>query len=151
MDFVKPGSDSRHAVVEVGHGPMRPQLGRFVWLSVFGGTCVLAGAAYAITGQGLPCPFLLATGWLCPFCGSSRMGVALLRGDLAAAWGWNPFVLVLGAWLAAVWLWTAVQLIRPRSVRWPGARGVVEGVPPVFVVLVITGLGLAYMVLRNIL
>jgi len=61
---------------------------------------------YATTGLGVPCVFRAATGWDCPFCGGTRMGAALLHGDLATAWHFNPFALVglglatlLGGWL----------------------------------------------------
>ncbi|WP_328701796.1 DUF2752 domain-containing protein [Aestuariimicrobium ganziense] len=56
------------------------------------------GAAMAVvnvaTGWGVPCPFRAMTGLWCPLCGSTRMGASLVRGDLAAAWAWNPVVLV---------------------------------------------------------
>jgi hypothetical protein len=42
-------------------------------------------AVYATTGAGVPCPFLALTGWSCPFCGGTRMGSALLHGELSAA------------------------------------------------------------------
>jgi hypothetical protein len=78
-------------------------------LPVVGG--VLAGglalsALFATTGVGVPCPFLALTGWQCPLCGGTRMGAALLHGDVAAAYAFNPLafvaLIVLGA-LAAVW------------------------------------------------
>ena len=56
---------------------------------------------YATTGWGVPCPFRLLTGWQCPFCGGTRMGSALLHGDLSAAFAANPFVL-LGVLATAV-------------------------------------------------
>ena len=42
-------------------------------------------ALFATTGFGLPCPFLALTGWQCPLCGGTRMGSALLHGDLVSA------------------------------------------------------------------
>lgn len=63
-------------------------------------------ALYAATGLGVPCAFRAITGWDCPFCGGTRMGAALLHGDVSSAWAFNPFALVglvlaaiLGAWL----------------------------------------------------
>lgn len=61
---------------------------------------------YATTGLGVPCVLRSLTGWDCPFCGGTRMGAALLHGDIATAWSYNPFALVglglatvLGLWL----------------------------------------------------
>lgn len=124
---------------------------RLGWLSLFGGTCAVAGGAYAVAGRGIPCPFLAATGWLCPLCGSSRMAVALLHGDPVAAWGWNPFALVLALLLFFAWSWTLVRLILRREVALPGPLGVLERWSPG---LLLTGLavpGLGFMVLRNLL
>jgi hypothetical protein len=82
-------------------------------------------ALYATTGLGLPCPFRLLTGWDCPLCGGTRMGDALLHGDVPAAFGFNPLALlglaILGV-LAVVWAVEAVgglafRLPRPLSER----------------------------------
>ncbi len=58
-----------------------------------------AGLLYALfigtTGQGLPCVFHTVTGLECPGCGVSRMCLALLRLDFAAAWSYNPAVMAL--------------------------------------------------------
>lgn len=62
------------------------------------------GLAYALfwrlTGLALPCPFHALTGLWCPGCGVSRMCLALLRGDMAAAWDHNPALMLLGPALA---------------------------------------------------
>jgi hypothetical protein len=82
-------------------------------------------ALYATSGLGLPCPFRLLTGWDCPLCGGTRMGDALLHGDLPGAFGFNPVALVglviLGV-LGVVWTVEAVggpafRLPRPLSER----------------------------------
>jgi hypothetical protein len=51
-------------------------------------------ALYATTGFGLPCPFRAITGWDCPLCGGTRMGSALLHGDVQAAFLYNPLALI---------------------------------------------------------
>lgn len=66
---------------------------------------VVSGVYLASGGRlGLPCPLRTLTGLDCPFCGSTRMGAALMRGDLGAAWHFNPVTLVatgvLGLWAA---------------------------------------------------
>ena len=74
---------------------------------------------YAITGIGIPCPWRLATHTLCPFCGSTTMGAALLRGDLGAAWAANPFVLTALAGLALACVFWFVELVGGPGVRLP--------------------------------
>ena len=77
-------------------------------LRTVGGMAAVAlglGGAYALTGIGVPCP-LLSVGIYCPFCGGTRMVASALRGDMGAAFHWNPF-LFLGsiALLVAVVAW----------------------------------------------
>lgn len=43
----------------------------------------------------VPCPFHAVTGVPCPGCGMTRACVAVARGDLAAAWGFHPFALLV--------------------------------------------------------
>lgn len=102
------------------------------------GTLAVAGvglsALYATTGIGLPCPLRTMTGWACPLCGGTRLGSALLRGDVAAAFSHNPLLLVgLGVLTVLGVLWTvealggpavrlptrsAARLARVRPTRW---------------------------------
>jgi hypothetical protein len=86
---------------------------------------VALSALYATTGLGLPCPFRAVTGWDCPLCGGTRMGDALLHGDVSAAFGFNPLavvgLLVLGI-LGVLWAveaagGPAVRLRRPLADR----------------------------------
>ena len=57
-----------------------------------------------------PCPFHAITGVPCPGCGSTRAALALARGDVFAAFGWNPlaaFAMVAGGaacLLAPLWV-----------------------------------------------
>jgi hypothetical protein len=90
---------------------------------------VLAGglalsALFATTGIGLPCPFLALTGWQCPLCGGTRMGGALLAGDLGTAFAANPLALVATAVLAVLSVLWAIELLGGPAVRPP--RGVGE-------------------------
>lgn len=82
------------------------------WAVVLG----LAGAGYGlfvrITGVGIPCPFHALTGWYCPGCGISRLCLALLRLDFAAALQSNAAVFALLPVGAAVLCAWAVQYIR---------------------------------------
>ncbi|MGC4940200.1 DUF2752 domain-containing protein [Kribbella sp. DT2] len=119
--------------------------------AVLAGGAVLAAVNGLSGGRiGLPCPLHAVTGLNCPFCGTTRMAAALLEGDVARAWPYNPpmFVvlpvvaLVVGYLLLA---WTLerlgwFRLPRPR----PGAR-FARTVPMVFL-----GVMMLYGVLRNL-
>ena len=88
-------------------------------LAAFAATGVGLSVLAATTGVGVPCPWRMLTGTLCPFCGGTHVGVALLRGDLAAAWAANQFVLaglVLLSLLGALW---TVEALGGPSVRPP--------------------------------
>ena len=63
-------------------------------------------AVYVLSGHriGVPCPFKLITGWDCPLCGGTRMGAALMHGDLSAAFRYNPLALIGLAGLGLGWL-----------------------------------------------
>ncbi|MBE6665686.1 MAG: DUF2752 domain-containing protein [Ruminococcaceae bacterium] len=47
-----------------------------------------------VTKIGIPCPFRLVTGFLCPGCGISRMMIALANFDFVSAFHHNPFILL---------------------------------------------------------
>lgn len=53
-------------------------------------------------GIGIPCLFRSITGLECPGCGNSRAALALLRLDIAAAFGYNPLFFVEFFYLAWV-------------------------------------------------
>ena len=40
----------------------------------------------------LPCPLYQLTGWQCPFCGVQRGIIALMHGEVAEWWNYNPVV-----------------------------------------------------------
>ena len=118
---------------------------------------ILAGGAalsvaYATLGIGLPCPFRALTGWQCPLCGGTRMGSALLHGDLWSALLANPLALVAVVVLTVLsGLWT-VELLGGPALRPPRPlsrrlRRVPTWVWPVAGAAVALG----YAVLRNLL
>ena len=89
-------------------------------LLALGGILYLAIVAWA--GFGIPCPFRLATGFLCPGCGVTHLLQALLRGDIAAAWAANPALLLASPLLAGMLLRSDAAWVRegkrPESSGW---------------------------------
>ena len=80
-------------------GPVEPLDRRVLGLAAVGVGGFGLAAIYQLSGDrrlGIPCLLHATTGLNCPLCGSTRMAAALLRGDLDAAWHFNPVVLVLG-------------------------------------------------------
>ena len=63
--------------------------------------------------------FRRITGLRCPGCGVTRMCLALLRGDLAAAWAASPGLLLLSPFLGLLLLDLAVRYVRTGQ-RLPG-------------------------------
>ena len=80
---------------------------------------VALSALYATTGLGLPCPFRAVTGWDCPLCGGTRMGDALLHGDVSAAFGFNPLAVVGLLMLGILGVLWAVEAAGGPAVRLP--------------------------------
>lgn len=74
---------------------------------LFGATAAGLGAWFLLAGPRPPgwlpqCPFHAITGLYCPGCGSTRALHALAHGELGAALGFNP-LLVLALPLLAAW------------------------------------------------
>ena len=87
------------------------------------------------------CMFYALTGYDCPGCGSQRMLHALLRGDLAAAWHANAFILCISPILVAL---TFTAIFRKR---WPRLYRILNS-PPMIIGLTIAVV--VWGVLRNI-
>ena len=91
----------------------------------FGAPALLAlGLRWLRRGGHLLCVFYELTGLYCPGCGSGRAARALLRGDLAAAFGHNALAFLLGLPCAGLLLWEYLRLVFPglelKRVRLPG-------------------------------
>ena len=61
-----------------------------------------------------PCPLRAITGFLCPGCGTTRALHALLHGDVAAAFRFNPMLFAMTAVLAPA----LVSVVRGRTPRY---------------------------------
>lgn len=84
------------------------------------GCAVLALAPPDGNGFYPPCPFLLATGLDCPFCGGLRGTHALMQGDLASAFDHNVLVPVMfGAAVLGFFWWVFRRVTQgPVVLRW---------------------------------
>ena len=113
---------------------------------------VALSAVYAATGVGLPCPFRMATGWDCPLCGGTRLGAALLHGDLVAAFSYNPVVLIGLVVLSALGVLWAVEALGGPVVRLPRrAAGALGGLQPTQWLILGLVAAAFYVLLRNLL
>lgn len=88
------------------------------------------------------CIFKMVTGWDCPGCGSQRAFHAILHGNIAAAWHFNPFVFFAVPGAA---FYITVEAMRKRLPRLHSAA-----INP-FIIAAITLAAILYTVLRNIL
>ena len=101
------------------------------------------------------CPLLWLTGWYCPGCGGLRAVHALGHGDVGAAFGFNPLLVVLlpvALGLYAGWArrtWRTEQTGRPGSGRHQPGGGPGEHAR---LVIGVAGLALAvaFWVFRNL-
>jgi hypothetical protein len=63
----------------------------------------------------IPCVFNYATGLQCPGCGLTRASLAILRGDIQAAFSFNQLVFFLPIFIGALYL--ANQSKHAKSLR----------------------------------
>jgi hypothetical protein len=87
-----------------------------IWLAVSAGALAAASVWLAL---GLPwpiCVFHDLTGLPCLTCGATRCTMALLHGNVAAAWRWNPlaFLALAGVALFDLYALTVLLFRAPR-------------------------------------
>lgn len=76
------------------------------------------------TGASLPCPLRTLTGVPCPACGLTTAAIALVRGEVGAAFAANPLIFLLAALAVAVGplvVLRAAGVLKPPE-PWPPAR-----------------------------
>lgn len=73
-----------------------------------------------LTGVGIPCPFRLLTGYLCPGCGITHYCIAMLQLRFADAYSANPFLFVLMPFLFPTGSTGHIALYRQagRNIPW---------------------------------
>jgi hypothetical protein len=134
--------------------PVRPSraVRRLTYLAAFAASGVGLSIVHTATGVGLPCPFRTVTGWECPLCGGTRLGSALLRGDVVAAFFFNPAVLVGLVVLSVLGLLWTLEALGGPVVRLPARVAVpLARVRPTQWLVVGLAAATAFVVLRNLL
>ncbi|WP_156250749.1 DUF2752 domain-containing protein [Pseudactinotalea terrae] len=86
------------------------------------------------------CPVLALTGYYCAGCGGLRSAHDLATGDVAGAWGMNPFFTIAMPVAAVLWL---IWLVRAATDR-PAWQ------PPAWSVIAFLALAIVFSVLRNV-
>ncbi|MGI8458615.1 MAG: DUF2752 domain-containing protein [Propionibacteriaceae bacterium] len=149
--------DARHRVGGDAVRPVVPASAPFevrralLGLGAFGAVGVSVSTIYATTGVGLPCPLRTLTGWDCPLCGGTRLGSALLHGDVEAAFVANPLVLIgLGVLVVLGGLWIVEAIGGPRFRPPARVQTVSRRLSPTTWTALALGLGLGYAVARNL-
>lgn len=87
------------------------------------------------------CPIKSITGVDCPSCGSQRALHAALHGELRAAIGYNPFILIVAIYLIA--------LAYGSIDRLPGAARIGRITHSTLAVATVCGLGVVWCIVRN--
>ena len=135
--------------VEV-HRRFRPVVG-LSWVGGFFAGGLTLSIVYATTGLGVACPFRALTGWDCPLCGGTRMGAALLHGDVVSAFLANPLALigvVVVGLLGAVW---TIEVVGGPAIRAPRAvSDPLRRLPRIGWVLLAVALAIGYTLARNL-
>ena len=104
---------------------------------------LLGVCAGLLRGGHLLCPVYELTGLYCPGCGSGRAALALLRGDVAAAFSHNALALLLSPPCAWVLGREYLRFVFP-------GLGLRKTVLPVWTGYAALGLILAFWLLRNL-
>ena len=89
-----------------------------------------------------PCPFHALTGFHCPGCGTLRALHELLHGNLAAAFGLNPLMVLCLPFVA--------YALVSSFIRSVGGRGMPAPFVPAFAIWMLLGAIVAFWVLRNV-
>jgi hypothetical protein len=98
--------------------PLPRRLPRAFYL--IGGSILLGGVAVVFafnptqTRLFPPCPLYATTGLFCPGCGSTRAVHQLLHGHVAAAFGYNPLLVVSIPFLAYALTRQLIRALPPR-------------------------------------
>ena len=96
-----------------------------------------------LDGKSLQCPFYQLTKLYCPGCGSGRAVRALLQGEFAQSFRWNPLLYLLGVPAAIAVLYEYVRIV---FLPWK-LRPIVLSRGVCFLLLVLI---IAWWILRNI-
>ena len=90
----------------------------------------------------VPCAFKLITGLDCPSCGVTRMGIAMMHGDLPLAFRYNQLLTILSPFFAIYILFFTLRYLKSGQAK----TGKVENI----ILIIIIAMLLIYGVIRNL-
>lgn len=91
-----------------------------------------------------PCLLNEVLGIRCPLCGGTRCAAALARGDIKTAWYYNPYVIIVCACLAVLYLRIAVSCF---AKRYRPFKPAISAETFSWIVLIVTAV---FVILRNL-
>ena len=105
---------------------------------------IVYGLWVMYTGIGIPCPFRMLTGWLCPGCGITTLFMRLLSGDIRGAFEANPFILLTSPVLITILAVNEYIILTPSCKR-PRIKKLLDILSVIYVIAL-----LAFGIVRNI-
>jgi hypothetical protein len=118
-----------------------------LWLAVTVTSAALGAAWLALQLPWPRCSFRELLGIPCVTCGSTRSAIALLHGDVSAAWAWNPLALVAMLAIALFDIY-ALGVLVSRAPRLRVSFGRMKW-PLLIVVFAAAGLNWIYLLLNH--
>ena len=90
----------------------------------------------------IPCVFKRFTGLNCPSCGVTRMGIAMMHGDLPLAFRYNQLLFVLTPFFALYILFFIIRYIKTGNSKLSKAENII------FIIIII--MLIVYGIIRNL-
>ena len=90
----------------------------------------------------IPCVFKLFTGLNCPSCGVTRMGIAMMHGDLPVAFRYNQLLFVLTPFFALYILFFIIRYIKTGNSKLSKTENII------FIIIII--MLIVYGIIRNL-
>ena len=107
---------------------------------------LLIGVSYGLfvyrTGIAVPCIFHKITGLMCPGCGISRACMSLLKGHIAEAFSYNPFLMLASP--------VILYLIVKCDLKYVSSGNYILNKPDTVITYVLIVIAIAFAVCRNI-
>ncbi len=107
---------------------------------------LLIGVSYALfvyyTGIAVPCIFHKITGLMCPGCGISRACMSLLKGHVAEAFSYNPFLMLASP--------VILYLIVKCDLKYVSSGNYTLNKPDTVITYILIAIAIVFAVCRNV-